>query len=151
MDDLILDNDHLPEIKLYEADRIKRFINFCLDYILYNISAAVVLFMIGFSLGLFNLFPRNINPYYIYLFYVVWYFLFYFLQEHYLKGRTVAKFITQTKAVTTEGLPLTPKHAALRSLGRIIPFEGLSYLFADRGLHDQISNTKVVDWPKEMP
>ena len=65
-----------------------------------------------------------------------------------LTSRTLGKFITGTYVVTDEGLK--PGFAAIvrRTLCRFIPLEILSFLFSSIGLHDRLSNTRVV---KDQP
>lgn len=76
---------------------------------------------------------------YFFLVFILYYTIF----EHFF-GKTIGKFITKTKVVKKDG----SKPAFLNTLGRnaarLIPFDALTYLFSERGLHDQASNTYVV-------
>ena len=68
------------------------------------------------------------------------------ISEVLLKGRTIAKYITQTKVVMEDGTTPKASDIVLRSLCRLIPFNVFSFLGAEgRGWHDSISNTYVVD------
>ena len=71
------------------------------------------------------------------------YFLFFFMCEWLLKGKTPGKFITKCRAVMEDGSPLTPAAAAIRSICRFIPFDGLS-IFWGRIWHDKLSKTAVI-------
>lgn len=77
------------------------------------------------------------------------YFIYYIVAEFALKGRTVGKLVTSTKAVTVNGEPFTLRHAALRSLVRLIPIEAFSYLGKNpSGWHDTWTKTRVVSLQK---
>ncbi|WP_295117566.1 RDD family protein [uncultured Chitinophaga sp.] len=67
---------------------------------------------------------------------------FYTLMEGLLKGRSIGKFLTGTKAVRRDGQPFTFGDAFYRSLVRIVPFE----VFSGFGTpwHDQWTGTTVV-------
>lgn len=72
------------------------------------------------------------------------YFLYYFLMENYLDGRTVAKYITGTKVISTDTTKPTSQQIIYRSLSRIVPFDGLSFLGIN-GWHDSWSYTRVIN------
>ncbi|CAI8728285.1 RDD family protein [Chryseobacterium sp. IT-36CA2] len=72
------------------------------------------------------------------------YCLYYFLMENYLDGRTVAKYITGTKVISTDGTKPTTQQIIYRSLSRIVPFDGLSFLGVN-GWHDSWSDTRVIN------
>ncbi|WP_079243113.1 RDD family protein [Chryseobacterium indologenes] len=55
------------------------------------------------------------------------YCVYYFLMENFLDGRTVAKYITGTKVISTDGTKPTTQQFFYRSLSRIVPLMG--YLF----------------------
>ncbi|MCJ7933220.1 MAG: RDD family protein [Chryseobacterium sp.] len=74
-------------------------------------------------------------------------FLYYFLMENYLDGRTVGKYITGTKAISTDGTKPTTQQIVYRNLARLIPFDGLSF-FGVNGWHDSWSDTRVIDLKK---
>ena len=61
-----------------------------------------------------------------------------------LIGRTPAKFITQTKVVSIKGGKPSYHKILLRSCCRFIPLNVFSFLFANLGWHDKISQTRVV-------
>ncbi|WP_431610788.1 RDD family protein [Chryseobacterium sp. 'Rf worker isolate 10'] len=72
------------------------------------------------------------------------YCLYYFLMENYLDGRTVAKYITGTKVISTDGTKPTTQQIIYRTLSRIVPFDGLSFLGVN-GWHDKWSDTRVIN------
>jgi uncharacterized RDD family membrane protein YckC len=147
IDEYILDAEELPEFKLYDADKIKRFANWILDTIVYYILLIAVYFLVGFTMvssgGEVDDSSLVIN-----LIFFGWYFAYYILSEWLLNGRTIGKYITRTRVVLDTGYPITFKDALLRTLCRIIPFEPIAFLFSDKPWHDSLSNTRVVDWPK---
>jgi uncharacterized RDD family membrane protein YckC len=59
-------------------------------------------------------------------------------------GRTVGKWITRTRVVSVDGEPATFGRIVMRSVVRFIPFDAMSFLFADAGWHDRLSRTRVV-------
>lgn len=69
---------------------------------------------------------------------------YYALCEGLLKGRTIGKFVTGTKAVKKDGSDISFGQAIGRSFARLIPFEPLSVLFGKKGWHDTIPGTMVV-------
>ena len=71
--------------------------------------------------------------------------MFYSILEYLLKGKTIGKFVTNTRAVTTENEVLDFKSVLIRSICRRIPFDSFSFLGdIPRGWHDKLSDTKVV-------
>ncbi|PWN63189.1 RDD family protein [Chryseobacterium oncorhynchi] len=72
------------------------------------------------------------------------YCLYYFLMENYLDGRTVSKYITGTKVISTDGTKPTTQQIIYRSLSRIVPFDGISFLGVN-GWHDSWSYTRVIN------
>ena len=71
--------------------------------------------------------------------------LLYYLPLEAATGRTLGKLITGTKVVSTSGAPLTFPQVLGRTLARYIPFEVFTFLSSSRvGLHDKLSNTRVV-------
>ncbi len=74
-------------------------------------------------------------------------FLYYFLMEAYMGGRTLGKMVTGSVVVNKNGEMATPANIAGRTLCRFIPFDNVSFIFT-RGWHDSISDTYVVDKKK---
>jgi uncharacterized RDD family membrane protein YckC len=71
------------------------------------------------------------------------YLVYYTLCEKLLKGRTLGKLITGTRAIRQDGRELTFKNAFLRSLSRLVPFEIFSG-FSTLTWHDSWTDTMVV-------
>jgi uncharacterized RDD family membrane protein YckC len=80
------------------------------------------------------------------LFFGVGYFGYYTMMEYNFKGKTIAKMLTKTAVVQTDGKPITFVQAFERTFIRLIPFEPLSIFFNDNKLcwHDVHSGTVVV-------
>ncbi|MDH6250900.1 putative RDD family membrane protein YckC [Chryseobacterium sp. H1D6B] len=72
------------------------------------------------------------------------YFLYVFLMEYFTKGRTVGKYITGTKVISTEGTFPTLQEFFIRNISRFVPFDALSF-FGGNGWHDSWSDTRVIN------
>lgn len=104
-----------------------------LAYFLYEVTSIEFFYYYSNGNIVWQLFIGNFN-----------YFLYYFLMENYLGGRTVAKYITGTKVISTDGTKPTTQQMMYRSLSRIVPFDGLSFLGVN-GWHDSWSDTRVIN------
>jgi uncharacterized RDD family membrane protein YckC len=72
-------------------------------------------------------------------------FIYYSIFEAFFQGRTIGKMICGTRAVTVDGEIMDGGTAVKRTLCRIVPFDGLSFLGAiGNGWHDRWSDTMVV-------
>jgi uncharacterized RDD family membrane protein YckC len=69
--------------------------------------------------------------------------IYYSTTEGFFDGKTIGKLITKCRAVMEDGSPLTFSTAFIRSLCRLIPFDGLS-IFWGRIWHDKISKSAVI-------
>lgn len=127
----------------------KRFANFLVDYLV-QISI-VTLLTIG--LGMFCEFTDNyalcyswdnMNGIEEYLLGIVVLFVYYTSFELYF-AQSPAKFLTQTIVVDEFGNKPSNQSILIRSLARIVPFDGLSFLGGQPGWHDRWANTFVVD------
>ncbi|MGB5417336.1 RDD family protein [Algibacter sp.] len=75
-------------------------------------------------------------------------FIYFFLMES-LTNRTLGKYVTKTMVIMANGDMPTNQDIVKRSLCRLIPFDGLSFLGTNgKGWHDSMSNTFVVDIAK---
>lgn len=73
-------------------------------------------------------------------------FLYFFIAESTLNGKSLGKFVTKTKVVGLEGYPPTTNNYLIRTLVRFVPFDALSFLFnGSTGWHDKWSDTMVID------
>jgi lipoprotein-releasing system ATP-binding protein len=133
--------ESVPERKLEPVIWWKRVVNYLLDWFFIGLITSFLAKSIGDKITFDNLFDWT------HLFYsslVV--YLYYTLFEGFT-GRTLGKFITQTKiAIRSDGTKVPFTRCLLRSLGRFIPWEFLTF-FSKKplGLHDTISNTIVID------
>lgn len=75
------------------------------------------------------------------------YFLYAFLMEFFTKGRTIGKYITGTKVMSTDGTEPTFQDYFIRNISRVVPFDALSF-FGTNGWHDSWSNTRVISIKK---
>lgn len=132
------------------ATKGQRFTNFLIDLVIHNIINLIPL-IIGWVLYYFfgnadvSVWLDEINPVVDFL---VTYLIIvvYFLIMESLTGRSIGKYITNTKVLMEDGSEADPYAIFIRSLSRLIPFEALSFLGAvPKGWHDTISKTVVVD------
>jgi uncharacterized RDD family membrane protein YckC len=69
----------------------------------------------------------------------------YYVPFEALTGRTLGKLITGTCVVTDSGQPPRVEQILGRTLCRLIPLEAFTFFSSSRvGLHDRLSNTRVV-------
>lgn len=131
-----------------------RFANFIIDYILQiAIGAGIGVIVVLFSEVTGN---YTISDYIMYsdsfwvdLFFGYFILLLYYTTIETLTGRSIGKFITNTKVVLADGSKPSFNEILVRSLCRIIPFEAFSFLGEDgKGWHDSLSKTFVVDIKK---
>ena len=130
------------------ASKGERFANYLIDLIfllifsfLFGIILGIVLVIISpSSLSIFEQDNLLIN----YLLRFIPGMLYYSILEA-TTGKTIAKFITETKVVNEEGKKPDLGTILLRSLCRFIPFEQFSFLGSDNsGWHDKLSKTRVI-------
>jgi uncharacterized RDD family membrane protein YckC len=126
----------------------KRFLNYLIDVIIYIILLMIIFLTIletnqrfYFEMIYNDSFSNKMLQR---LFAMLIFITCYFLLETILKGRTIGKFITGTKAVNEDGTIITAKTALLRSLSRAVPFEAFS-AFGGHPWHDKWTRTFVID------
>lgn len=138
-----------PFANAEEASKGLRFANYFLDLV-----AAILLGIVLFVILLF-LFPETAildgwlmsddNPLSDYILNAILILIYYPMTEGLLKGKSLAKFITKTRAVQQDGNYVTMKDVFLRTLTRLVPFEHFSFLGdKSRGWHDKWTDTKVI-------
>lgn len=135
------------------ASRTKRFVNNLIDLTpFYIISYGLIysLFYLGEYLDNYELSQLLMNLSYLEeliidsIIIVFYYFIF-----ESLSFRSLGKHATNTIVIMNNGQAPTPKDVLIRSLCRIIPFDGLSFLGTNgKGWHDVLSKTYVVDIEK---
>lgn len=132
------------EFNPVHASAGQRFVNYLIDSIIFNIILNFV--EIIFTIGISRIYASNvfINIFINLLITYIFFVLLYFLSELILKGRTIGKFVSGTKAVNEDGTEMEPKTILVRSLCRLVPFEQFS-AFGGHPWHDKLSRTIVVD------
>lgn len=129
---LIKNTDILPiNIDKIVASKTKRFFNFLIDIIFINIIQIPFLINAKFD-----------NQLQLSLLSLTILLLYYLIMEGAFRT-TIGKLITNTKVVSYDGS--RADDIFIRTICRIIPFEPLSFLFSDKGWHDSISKTIVID------
>lgn len=76
------------------------------------------------------------------------FFLYYVFME-YKYQKTLGKFLTNTKVVMRNGEKPKISEIFIRTVCRLVPLDGFSFLFTRTGLHDRFSNTIVIKHQKE--
>ncbi|MWB96069.1 hypothetical protein GON26_17015 [Flavobacterium sp. GA093] len=71
-------------------------------------------------------------------------FLLYFILAENIFQKTLGKVITKTKVVNLEGEKPNFIDITIRTFCRLIPFDGISYLYSISGFHDKLSKTIVI-------
>lgn len=118
----------------------KRAAHFIIDTLAFIIISLLLAMIIGFF---FDSAPPSDLGFLGYLYLFVVYFTYYtFMESKYQK--TMGKFITKTKVLNLNGSRPTSADIARRTLCRLIPFDRLSFLFTPNGLHDKLSDTRVI-------
>ncbi|WP_333599534.1 RDD family protein [Flavobacterium sp.] len=131
------------------ASHAQRFLNLLSDTMLQVVLFLIVLMVVEASAApaVNKAFQSYVlvNPIGQYTFVSVIALLYYNIFEV-LLARTPGKFITQTLVVDINGDLPNHQMILVRTLCRLIPFNGLSFLgFPARGWHDSISKTYVVN------
>ena len=146
---------HLPEepvIQLVPANPVKRFANYLVDVIIFSVLLTFLLVIAAPVYPLMNKImqkqPIDLGDQFLISFL---YGLYMSVMEAVLKGKTLGKYITNTRAVNQDGWPVSSKTAFVRGLLRIIPFEQLSAIsIPSRPWHDRWSGSFVVDERKSV-
>lgn len=132
------------EIYLEPASVGQRFLNFLIDLVLFFILIFGFGFVGGFIWGESFIYAlETMNPIVDRILTSLLFALYISVIEGLTKGRTLGKFITKTKAVTTYNEPITWSNSFGRGFSRIVPFEALS-AFGGNPWHDKWTDTKVV-------
>lgn len=120
-------------LKLKQASKTIRFLNFVIDMAV--ITTITLLIALLFDIGSQAFLPQ--------ISFVLIFVAYYAFMEIKFQ-KTVGKFITKTRVITTE--EQKPKSIIIirRTVCRIIPFDQISYLFTLNGFHDRFSGTMVI-------
>ena len=146
MDDLLLDDEMSKEHNYVPASKGKRFANFIIDQILIFVLAAVITIAIGIVSPDIVTEMADMSWLEERLFGVLSVLIYYPITEGLLKGKSLAKYFTKTRAINYDGTPPTFGTCFMRSLSRIVPFEPFSFLGElNNGWHDKWTETMVID------
>ncbi|MNK31120.1 RDD family protein [compost metagenome] len=143
--------NHYKIVDRYKAEKLFRFLNFIIDYI---ISIIIVVILYSVAILIYSLATgtdyvinadklANINTYLDRIITAILYAFVMYLTEFLTKGRSLGKLITGTMVVKEDGSLPTSEDFLKRNFSRIVPFDVLSFL-GSRGWHDSWSDTKVV-------
>jgi uncharacterized RDD family membrane protein YckC len=129
----------------------KRFVHLAIDAVVYYILIMVMSFtlFVLLSIALPDLAESLISedgrtPFWAYVYSFAIYILYYTLMEAWL-GRTFGKMVTGSRVVDDQGRKPSMEIAFKRSISRLVPFEGFSFLGSEpRGWHDKWTDTYVV-------
>lgn len=124
------------------ASKWLRLVNFIIDYISYIFFSMLLGIVIALLFGKAGInYLQSIPRFFLGVPIV---FTYYLVLEATL-GRTLGKFVTGTKVVNGQGLKPSFSQILGRSLTRLIPLEGLTFLSRTRrGWHDRLPDTYVV-------
>jgi uncharacterized RDD family membrane protein YckC len=153
MENTILDQPFEQEKEYQLASKGKRFANYIIDIISFYIFAILggVVFALVSPDTAASAFEEVGNPdtsskLVEQLLGILILLGYYTIMEGAFNGKTVGKYLTKTRALREDGSSLGWDKALIRSLCRLIPFEGFSYLGSNLlGWHDTISKTMVVE------
>ncbi len=143
---------YLRIVDTNRATKWQRLANFIIDRIIFTSSFFIIgslgviidtILGIQYFTELFSNFA-GINKALDILITAILYFLYTFLLEYFTKGRTIGKYITGTKVMTTDGQVPTVYEFFIRNISRLVPFDILSFL-GENGWHDSWSDTRVIN------
>lgn len=128
-----------------------RFFNFFIDQVLMQILSSAAGFVLGVVVALSRPDPTQPMPQdelgrlqILGFFLGLVVFVIYFVVMEGLFQRSIAKFLTGTRVVRTDGTKPTFGQIVGRTFARFIPFEPFSFLAGPVGWHDSLSGTRVV-------
>jgi len=128
------------ELKIDYASKGTRFGNNFIDTI--GFYFLIFLHAMIFD-GWLGIIPEDGSDWFIIYFFVL--YVLYHLIFEFIFGKTPAKFITGTKVIDINGRKPNFKTLLIRNVCRLIPFDAISFLISDRGWHDSISKTFVIN------
>ncbi len=139
-----------PVIKLVPASFMKRLANFLIDIIIFSFILSTIMIL---AKPVYPLYDKIMNQQPIslteQLLMRFFYGLYLSIMEAALKGKSIGKYLTGTRAVTAAGLPIHSQTAFVRGLVRIIPFEEFSAITFNFSppypFHDRFSGSIVID------
>ncbi|MCW9041424.1 MAG: RDD family protein [Flavobacteriales bacterium] len=115
-----------------------------LHLIIDTIAYFILTFILSATIGtLFASVFEGLVDLFGYFILIISYFIYYVFMEVKFQ-KTLGKFITQTKVVMHNGQKPLLTDILTRTAYRLIPFDWISYLIKRNGLHDYLSQTRVV-------
>lgn len=119
-----------------EVNRGKRFVNHIVDSGLFYLLVRII-----FSEPVR---AARFSPIYAILIGVAFYLIYQFLSELFFK-RTIGKLITKTIVVMKDGDVPTLSSVFIRTISRMIPFNGIVTLITGKSIHERVSKTVCID------
>jgi len=156
IDDNFSDDKNISVQQFETASKGKRFLNFILDNIISRLVLTTIIGVIlGFVLAIFKfsfiIYDEITIRIIDFILGIIIVITYYTLTEFKLKGKSIGKFVTNTKVVMLDGSEPDLRTIHIRSWCRLIPFEPFSFLgSSNSGWHDTMSKTKVVDLTKPI-
>lgn len=141
---------YLAVVNRHRATSGTRFINFFLDRLFIQTIYYAIFFIFGIGYAIvrgetFNTANTKQNSMFGFitiLIYILLSFSYFFFMEYYL-GKTIAKYITGTEVISTDGNKPTAGQIIARTFSRAVPFDSFSFL-GNNGWHDSWSDTRVI-------
>ncbi|WP_157557946.1 RDD family protein [Niabella aurantiaca] len=145
-----------PEFSLFENDFSymrastgKRLLNYIIDVIVFYVLIFILAFLLAALSPQIAAFLISDDPgpsLLSTLFYLALYALYMGSAESLLKGKTLGKYLTRTRAVNLDGSPISTRTAFLRGFSRATPFCAFSALGSPCDpWQDRWTKTLVVD------
>ena len=142
--------DLLADEVYYErASSGKRLANYIIDFIVFYVLVAIFAVVLSVSSpGTFNSWTSGGDSFGLVdrILTLFFYAMYMSIVEALLKGKSVGKFITKTRAVNLDGTPITASTAFSRGFSRAVPFCVFSALGSEcNPWQDRWTNTYVMD------
>jgi len=123
-------------ISIKKSNLKKRATNQAVDFI----AIVVLMKLVSFFISIIFKSAQDLEG----LLFVFVYFLYYFYMENKYQ-QTLGKFFTNTKVVNLKGVKPSVKQLIGRVILRIFPYVFISFFTDENGLHDSLTNTRVID------
>ena len=133
--------EHQSNQRIKPVHSIIRLIHFVIDTVFWLTLYLSVAYLLDQYIVRFNSYIVNYT--YSIVLALILYLAYYCLLEFYFQ-RTIGKFLTRTKVVHSNEGEITFSTILKRTMARLIPIDIFYYLFSRKGLHDILSNTRVV-------
>jgi len=138
--DLEKEQSKADNLNLKKASKTVRLINMIVDTICYFFLLFILL-----TVAVLVVNPKDVNSLNILTYSVLLVsFLVYYVTMETLFQKTIGKFITKSSVVTKDGSKPTFKNIVGRTFSRMVPFDNITFLFMENGIHDKFSETLVI-------